>query len=252
MEKYGICNILGIPVGSYDWDTIIEHMCELIETPGPAMALAVNTHCANMTYKNEKHYDALKKAECVYADGKSLVWAGKILGENIPAKLTTTDVWPPLCERSVEKGWSHFLLGGPKDGLSARAAKAMQEAYPGLKIAGSHHGYFDMEDESIIETINAAEPDVLWVGMGDPRQMSWAGMHIEKLRCRLLITCGGMFKFVTGEEPRAPLSWQEAGFEWLYRMINNPKALFGRYAFGIPLFFSRIVAQRFFGHRKSL
>jgi exopolysaccharide biosynthesis WecB/TagA/CpsF family protein len=245
------CNILGIPVGSYNWETLIDHMVDLIKEEGPSLALAVNTHCANMTYKNKAHYDALLKAECVYADGKSLVWAGKVLGEPISTKLTTTDVWPLLCERSLEPGWSHFLLGGPKDGLSSRAAKAMQEAYPGLKIAGSHHGYFDMDDESIINMINGAQPDVLWVGMGDPRQMSWAGKHIERLNCKLLVTCGGMFKFVTGEEPRAPKSWQEAGFEWLYRLMNNPKALIFRYSFGIPLFFMRVFAQRFFGHRKN-
>lgn len=252
MADIQIRNILGIPVGGYTWGSLIDHMVELIEAPGPAMALAVNTHCANMTYKDKLHYDALKKAECVYADGKSLVWAGKLLGEAIPAKLTTTDVWPKLCERSVDKGWSHYLLGGPKDGLSGRAAEAMQKEYPGLKIAGSHHGYFDINDETIIQEINKTEPDVLWVGMGDPRQMKWAGMHIEKLRCQLLITCGGMFKFVTGEEPRAPLKWQEAGFEWLYRLLNNPKELFIRYSFGIPLFFSRVVAQRLLGHRGKL
>ena len=244
-------NILGVPVGKYNMTTLLEHFDELITSDGCKVAYAVNTHSMNITYNDTGHLEALRHADSVYVDGASILLAAKILGDHLEERLTTTDLWHPLARRSIEKGYSFYVLGGP-EGLTDELIEMTENEYPELKIAGHHHGYFDINDQSIIEKINAVKPDIVWVGMGDPRQSQWCEIHKSKLNAGLLITCGGMYKVLTGKIVRAPEAWRNAGLEWLYRWGQEPFYLFKRYAIGLPLFGLRVLAQKFFGHRSKI
>ena len=112
-----------------------------------------------------------------------------------------------------------------------------------MQIVGTHHGYFDLGDESVIATINAARPDILWVGMGDPRQVLWTETWRRHLQVGLVLTCGGMFKIVAGELARLPGALAPRGFEWLYRLWQEPRT-WRRYLLGLPLFGLRVLSQR--------
>lgn len=221
--------------------TLMARIKELIEAPGCTVGHGVNAHAINLTYQYPEFLKALRQADLVYADGASLILAARFLGGNLPEKLTTTDIWPKLCEHAVKHGYRFFLLGG-KPGLAERAANQARQKYHGLRIVGTHHGYFDFQDEQLIAEINAVQPDVLWVGMGDPRQVLWASTWRRQLKVSLILTCGGMFKIVAGELARLSPRWRQRGFEWAYRLWQEP-GTWRRYLVGLPLFGLRVLAQ---------
>lgn len=241
MDRGKSVNILGVPIGAYSMDTLLARVEELIRAPGCAIGYGVNAHVLNLTYHHPEFLKALHQADLLYADGASLVLASRLLGGNIPEKLTTTDVWPRLCEIAVHKGYRFFLLGG-ESGLAERAASQARRKYPGLHIVGTHHGYFNSTDGSLITEINDLRVDILWVGMGDPRQLLWAVKWHHHLQVSLILTCGGMFKIVAGELDRLSHTWRQRGFEWAYRLWQEP-ATWRRYLIGLPLFGLRVMAQ---------
>jgi N-acetylglucosaminyldiphosphoundecaprenol N-acetyl-beta-D-mannosaminyltransferase len=226
-------------------DTFLARIEALIAAPGCAVAHGVNAQVINLTYQYPEFLKALRQADLLYADGASLILAADWLGGHLPEKLTTTDIWPRLCELALLRGYRFFLLGG-EPGLAERAASKAQSEYPGLLLVGAHHGYFDFRDEQLLAKINAARPDILWVGMGDPRQVLWASTWRQQLQVGLVLTCGGMFKIVSGELDRLSLHWRQKGFEWVYRLWQEP-GTWRRYLVGLPRFGMRILAQRLWG-----
>ena len=130
-----------------------------------------------------------------------------------------------LCAKlAIKRGYRFFLLGG-EPGLAERARTKALARYPGLQIVGAHHGYFDPGDPEMVSLINAAAPDILWVGMGDPRQVLWTDAWRRHLKVPLVVTCGGMFKIVAEELERIPHRWRQRGFEWVYRLWQEPAHL---------------------------
>ena len=248
MNPDATINILGVPVGVYSMDTLLARIEALIAAPGCAVAHGVNAHVINLTYNYPEFLKALRQADLLYADGASLILASRFLGGHLPEKLTTTDIWPRLCELAVGRGYRFFLLGG-EPGLAERAAAQARHQYHGLHLIGTHHGYFDLRDASLVAKINAARPDILWVGMGDPRQVLWTATWRQHLEASLVLTCGGMFKIVSGELARLSPRWRQKGFEWVYRLWQEP-GTWRRYLMGLPLFGMRLLAQRLWGRER--
>ena len=240
--------ILGTPVGALNLASLVTRMQELIAAPGCAAAYAVNAHALNLACRHPEYSRALARGDLIYADGFSVVLAARGLGGHLPEKLTTTDVWPRLCELAVKRGYRFFLLGG-EPGLAERARTRALARYPGIQIVGAHHGYFDPGDPEIVSRINAAAPDILWVGMGDPRQVLWTDAWRRRLEVPLVVTCGGMFKIVAEELARLPHSWRQRGFEWVYRLWQEPHT-WKRYCLGLPAFGLRVLAARWEQRRK--
>jgi N-acetylglucosaminyldiphosphoundecaprenol N-acetyl-beta-D-mannosaminyltransferase len=241
VDKDKCVNILGVPTGIFTMCTLLDRIEKLIAAPGCAVGHGVNAHVLNLTYHHPEFLKALRQADLLYADGASLILASRLLGGNLPEKLTTTDVWPKLCEIAVQKGYRFFLLGG-EPGLAEQAASQAQKTYQGLHIVGTQHGYFDFRNEQIIAGINAVRPDILWVGMGDPRQVLWTAKWRQQLQVSLILTCGGMFKIVAGELERLSPTLRQNGFEWAYRLWQEP-ATWRRYLLGLPLFGARVLDQ---------
>jgi len=242
-------DFLGVPVGLFTMDALLIRLQALLAAPGCAVAHGVNAHVVNLTCQYPEFLQALRRADLLYADGASLVLASRWLSRHLPEKLTTTDIWPRLCELAVVRGYRFFLLGG-KPGLAARAAGQAQSQYPGLQIVGAHQGYFDFQDQGVVAAINAARPDLLWVGMGDPRQVLWTAAWRPQLEVGLVLTCGGMFKIVAGELARLSPQWRQRGFEWAYRLWQEP-ATWRRYLLGLPLFGLRVLSQCLRGGGRS-
>ncbi|MHC1728489.1 MAG: WecB/TagA/CpsF family glycosyltransferase [Syntrophobacteraceae bacterium] len=235
--------ILDLPVGSYTMSSLLDQLEILIHKPGCSAAYGLNAHSFNLTYQYPQFYHALCRADLLYADGASLLLAARLLRKRLPEKLTTTDVWPAVCALATRKNYSFFLLGG-EPGLAERAREETLKQWPYLNIVGTHHGYFQGKDEEVISLINEKKPDILWVGTGEPGQAVWVEQYRDRLDVSLAITCGGMFKIVAGELRRLPGKWRQRGFEWLYRMVQEPQTA-SRYLLGLPLFGSRILAQCF-------
>ena len=127
------------------------------------------------------------------------------------------------------------MLGATEE-TNAEAARKLRAAYPGLQIVGRHHGYFSRnEEEELCDEINLTQPDVIWVGLSAALEYEFSVRNKARLRAGWLVTCGGCYNFVTGACKRAPRWMQAAGLEWLFRLIQEPKRLFWRYALTNPL-----------------
>jgi N-acetylglucosaminyldiphosphoundecaprenol N-acetyl-beta-D-mannosaminyltransferase len=143
---------------------------------------------------------------------------------------------------------SLFLLGA-RPGVADKAAANLRERFPGLRIVGTHHGYFDKapgspENEAVIREINAASPNILIVGFGMPLQERWLMDNWDRIEVNVALTGGAVFDYVSGELPRAPRWMTDHGFEWLGRLIIEPGRLWKRYLVGNPIFILRVLGQR--------
>lgn len=174
-------------------------------------------------------------ADIVHADGGFLITASRwLVGAQIAERSATTDLIHDIARRAEQDGLSFYLLGGQEE-VNEACATTLRTMYPRLSIAGRRHGYFsEAEDAEVVEAINAAQPDILWVGLGKPREQRFCVRNRDRIRAGWTITCGGCFNFVTGRYRRAPLWMQRANLEWLHRMVTRPRELLWRYLVTTP------------------
>jgi N-acetylglucosaminyldiphosphoundecaprenol N-acetyl-beta-D-mannosaminyltransferase len=186
-------------------------------------------------------------ADLVVCDGKPLQWASQIQGEPIPHRVTGMDLVLRAALLSVERGYRIFFLGAAP-GVAQRAADALHLMMPGVVIAGSYSPPLgpidDAENARMVAHVRAARPDALFVALGAPRQDFWIQQNLEAINVPLCAGVGGVFNFLAGETRRAPEWIQRAGFEWAYRMLQEPSRLWRRYLVeDLPVFFELLARQ---------
>lgn len=212
---------------------------------GARRVMYVNAHVLNQSQEKPELRQALETADLVYCDGYGVRLAAKALDVEIPHRMTGADwVWglASLCEAASQ---SVYLLGSDP-GVAAEAAQRLQRWYPHLKVAGTHHGYFELgsaHDERVIEDINERRPDIVLVGMGSPKQELWVERNAERLDTDVLWTVGALFDYVSGRVPRAPAWLADNGLEWIFRLAIEPNRMWRRYLLGNPQFVGRVMAQ---------
>lgn len=188
----------------------------------PRLLFDTNGQGVSMAATDPAFAEALASADVVHADGGWIVLASRYLaGTRIPERSATTDLIHDLVCAGLADGLTHFLLGSTEDVNSGCEAR-LRDLYPGVRIVGRHHGFFDQSEEAVIRKIEAASPDVLWIGLGKPREQLFAIRNKDKLRTRWAITCGGCFNYITGNYGRAPRWMQDNHLEWLYRAATTP------------------------------
>jgi exopolysaccharide biosynthesis WecB/TagA/CpsF family protein len=198
---------------------------EVGEAWRPRLVFSSNGQGIVLGARDPDFVKAMAQADIVHADGMSVVFASRLLGADaLPERVATTDFIFDACDAAERHGLSFYFLGGREED-NLRAVEWVKSCYPRVKIAGRHHGYFsDSESDRILDGIAAAKPDVLWLGLGKPRQEYFA----LRLRDRLpglgwIKTCGGMFDYYSGRSARAPLWMQKSGLEWLFRALQEPR-----------------------------
>ena len=182
---------------------------------------------------NDELWGYLKNADFVTADGMPIVLLSKLMRMPLPERVTGADMVPAICRRCAEEGLSVYVLGGDKDAVEEAFAKM------GAGILARHDDSFvklDQDQPEIIERINAAKPDILFVALGNPKQELWMGRNLSKLNVGAMIGIGGTFNFIAGRVKRAPRWMQRTGLEWIYRIIQEPGRLWRRYAYGLVKF----------------
>ena len=192
-----------------------------------------NGQVISMCARDQKVHRLFQCADGINADGMSVVFASRWLTNvGLPERVATTDMFHDAAKQAQERGASFYFLGAKED-MNRRAVEQIRQMYPKLRIAGRRNGYFSEADEpAIVADINQAQPDVLWLGLGVPRQQQFAVRHRANLTgVGAIQTCGGLFDFVSGKNSRAPMWMQQAGLEWAYRLMLEPRRLFLRYAF---------------------
>jgi N-acetylglucosaminyldiphosphoundecaprenol N-acetyl-beta-D-mannosaminyltransferase len=173
----------------------------------------------------------IKQADAIDADGMSVVFASRLLtGSPLPERVATTDFFHDAAAAATQHGISFFLLGATRE-ENKKAVSKIRDLYPELKIAGYHHGFFDADEENkILREIRVSRTDILWVGLGIPREHEFIMRNRYKLRgVAWAKSCGGLFNFLSGTNRRAPKWMQVAGLEWSHRVMLEPKRLLWRY-----------------------
>lgn len=199
-----------------------------------------NAHTMVTAAANKRLEGALAQTDLLMADGSGVRWGSKLRGTPIEHNLNGTDLVPALCKAGAAKGLSIFLLGADP-GIAEQAAFNLKDKYPGLVIAGTRNGYFanDQIDE-VLEEIREAQPHLLLVAMGVPRQELWIDKHSDKLPNIACMGVGGLFDFMAERVPRAPMLMRKIGFEWLWRLLLEPKRLWKRYIIGNMVFMALV------------
>nr|WP_321445890.1 WecB/TagA/CpsF family glycosyltransferase [uncultured Cohaesibacter sp.] len=170
-------------------------------------------------------------ADIIHADGEPLVHASKLLAKSrLPERVATTDLIHNTARMAEAEAVSFYFLGASQDEIE-RAVANMKARYPKLIFAGYRNGYVKPDEEdAVIEQVNAAKPDILWIGMGVPREQDFVSRNKARLTgVGVIKTSGGLFNFLSGKNKRAPQWMQDWGLEWAYRIGQEPKRLFWRY-----------------------
>ncbi|MEY4985087.1 MAG: hypothetical protein RIR62_3353 [Pseudomonadota bacterium] len=201
----------------------------------PRVVMDVNGHALSLARTDPAYRAQVAQADIIHADGGFLVTLSRRLaGPAIPERSATTDMIHDFAAHFARTGGSFFLLGG-EEATNAEAARRLADSYPGLRIAGRHHGYFtDAEEPQVAGLIDRSGADVVWVGLGKPREQAVALRLRDRVSACWIITCGGCFNYITGAYPRAPRWMQKANLEWLHRLATDPRRLFRRYALTNP------------------
>ena len=186
---------------------------------------------------NDELWGYLRDADFVTADGMPIVLLSKLLRRALPERVTGADMVPRICRRCAEEGMSVYVLGGDREAIEEALRKLKVESLK-LKVVGIDPAFVKLDEDQpeIIERINAAKPDILFVALGNPKQELWMGRNKEKLDVGAMIGIGGTFNFLAGRVKRAPKWMQKSGLEWIYRIIQEPGRLWRRYAYGLVKF----------------
>ena len=230
-----------IAVDALDMTTILSAAQDSVTQHGQISIFAVNPEKVIRAESDNGLRNALLRSEFLIPDGIGAVFALRLEGYEVD-RVPGSELMPALCQHAASRGWSVYLLGA-SEAVNQKAAQALQCDYPGLAIAGRQHGYF-AEDSSkaIVEAINLAKPDILFVALGSPAQELWIDCWRHELDVRVLQGVGGTFDVLAGEVRRAPRVWRRWNLEWLYRLLSNPKRILRQRA--LPLFAWRLLRRR--------
>ena len=229
--------LFGVPLARLSLAEVVDRLELRLHLGGQAIVATPDTTAVMRAGREPKLKEAYQRSDLVTADGIGLVWASRFLGAPLPERVTGIDMIEELCRRAARRGYRVFLLGA-RPGVAEEAKMRLEERFPGIRIVGTHHGYFK-DDGKIIELINTSEPDILLVGLGVPRQELWMLENRDRLKAILLIGVGGALDVWSGRLPRAPLRLQRLGLEWFYRLLRQPWR--ARRALTIPLFLLKVL-----------
>lgn len=201
----------------------------------PRLVFSLNGEAVSLARTDKSYREALYNADILHADGGFLVTLSRWKTKTpIAERSATTDMIHDCAARAAATGLSFYLLGGTEE-VNRACAEALAAKYPGLRIVGRRHGYFDgTELPTIARAINDSGADVVWLGLGKPREQMFALALQPLLRSGWIVTCGGCFNFVTGHYRRAPHWMQQMNLEWVHRMLTRPRQLFWRYFVTTP------------------
>lgn len=236
--------ILGVPVSNVDLSSAIRTIGAWIaerrnQSGKPRYVCACDVFNVVSAQDNDLHMRALREAHMIVADGTPLVWVSRLRGEKEIQRVPGPDLLAAVCERSVAEGWSHYFYGGA-EGVADTLAERLSLLYPGLNVAGTHCPPFrklsDAELARDLTRINASGADIVWIGLGCPKQEIWMLENYAKLESQVVVGVGAAFDFHTGRVERAPLWMRQNGLEWLHRLASEPKRLWRRYLISAPRF----------------
>lgn len=264
-----VTTVMGVPVDLLSQEQVVDAIFNLVEEFRQTQTshyiatlnvdFLVNAHGWHPGHiANDKLLQTLRQARIVTADGMPILWLSNLFGGEVPMRITGSDLFPLLAAESGTRGKAVYLLGG-RESITQKASERLKNLYPNIKISGHACPWINEQDlmtgcltdndRSIVEAVNAAKPDILFLSLGNPKQELWFHLVKDLLKVPVVIGVGGSFAFVADAIKRAPVSMQNLGLEWAYRLYREPRRLWKRYLLDAVKFFyitSPAVAYHYF------
>lgn len=235
-------NIYGINIKNTSLEETIRLLKEELKKPGLFTIATPNTEICMHAKKDKGLQDLINSFDLVLADGIGLIYASKIRNHPLKERVTGYDVSIELLNLSEDMDLDFYFLGG-KPGVVEDAKIQVEKNYPNARVCGTHHGYFSQEEESsIVDDINKSRPDVIFVGLGFPKQEQFIQRNKDKLDQGIIIGNGGVLDILGGRANRAPDIFIKLNLEWFYRLITNPSRLKRQLA--LPQFMFNILIDK--------
>ena len=240
-------DILGIPIAMTDYARAMEAMDAMIERRERGYVCAVAVHAVMVAQTDPEMRAALRGSSLIVPDGMPLVWAANLLGEDLPNRVYGPELMRRYNDRCAERGHRVWLYGGRDQGSLVQLALSLRRKHPGIQIVGGYSPPYRPltpgEEEMIVEQVNGARPDILWVGIGVPKQEKWMAQMRDRLDVPVMCGVGAAFDFHAGRISQAPRWMQERGLEWTYRIAQEPRRLLPRYLYFNPRFLTAFARQ---------
>ena len=239
-------NILGVGVSAINMEIALRTVEAWIARQECRYVCVTGVHGVMESWRDSTIRHIHNSAGLVTPDGMPLVWLSRLMGFRQVERVYGPDLMLTVCERSAQQGYRHFFYGGAP-GVAEKLLSRLQSRFPGLKVAGVYSPPFRTltpeEDEAVVERINTANTDIVWVGMSTPKQERWMSEHRERLNAPVLIGVGAAFDFHAGLKTQAPDWMQQSGLEWLFRLATEPSRLWRRYLVNNPWFLWLVLLQ---------
>ena len=226
-----ICNILGVSIAAIDMEWLVNYLNSNIKMLSGDYICVSNVHTTVTAYEDPEYLKVQNGGIMAIPDGGPLSSVGQRRGFKNMKRTTGPSLMGEIFKISAEKGYRHYFYGSTDKTLE-KLYSVLTETYSGIQIAGMYSPPFrpmtEDEDKAIVERINQTEPDFVWVGLGAPKQEKWMAAHQGKVN-GLMIGVGAGFDYYAGNIKRAPEWMQKINLEWVYRLLQDPRRLFGRY-----------------------
>jgi N-acetylglucosaminyldiphosphoundecaprenol N-acetyl-beta-D-mannosaminyltransferase len=252
-------DVLGVPLGLIDYEETLDWIDGSVAARQRGYVCVCNVHTVMASAEDPELRAALLSSSINVPDGQPLVWALGALGHPLSDRVYGPELMARACARSATSGQRLYLYGGRNQGALVQLALNLRQRYPGVRIVGGysppHRPLTDEERESVVSEINGSRADVVWAGIGVPKQEKWMAQMRPLLHAPVLIGVGAAFDFHAGLVPQAPAWIQESGLEWAYRLAHEPRRLARRYIRYNPRFvlaFGRQLVRHRRGQQRAL
>jgi N-acetylglucosaminyldiphosphoundecaprenol N-acetyl-beta-D-mannosaminyltransferase len=240
-------SILGIPLAMTDYEATMDWMDATIAHREKGYICVAATHTVMVCDEDPELREAVLNSSLTVPDGQPLVWAMNAMGGELEDRVYGPELMARYCERAAARGTRMYLYGGRNQGALVQLALNLRKRFPGVKIVGGYSPPFrdlsEEEEDAIVGEMNGSKADVIWVGVGAPKQEKWMAAMRDRLDAAVLVGVGAAFDFHAGLIPQAPEWMQSAGLEWLFRMAQEPRRLAPRYVRYNPRFITGFARQ---------
>jgi len=244
--------VLGVPLALTDYGRTMDWIDRSIAHGERGYICVAATHTVMVCDEDPELREAVLNSSLTVPDGQPLVWAMNALGGDLSQRVYGPELMARYCERAAQTQVRMYLYGSRNQGALVQLALNLRRRYPGIKIVGGYSPPFrDMtsdEEQALVKEINRSRADLVWVGVGAPKQEKWMAAMRDRLDSPVLVGVGAAFDFHAGLVPQAPNWMQSAGLEWLYRLAHEPRRLWRRYARYNPRFVTGF-ARQYLRHR---
>ena len=226
-----ICNIMGVDIAAIDMEWLVDYLNRNVKNISGDYICVSNVHTTVTAYEDQEYCKVQNGGLMAIPDGGPLSSVGQKRGFKNMKRTTGPSLMGEIFKISAAEGYRHYFYGSTDETLE-KLYSVLTESYPGIQIAGMYSPPFrpmtEDEDKAIVDRINETKPDFVWVGLGAPKQEKWMAAHQGRVE-GLMIGVGAGFDYHAGNIERAPEWMQKSNLEWVYRLLQDPRRLFGRY-----------------------